>query len=83
MILYQSEYNGKKIEIGIAYLTDRKRPCLVIRSNRNEIAKYASFNNEDAAREFMDIFADFLGMPRIDWTGDDIPWGLLRQGEEE
>ena len=80
MILYQSECKGKKIEIGVSYMPYRTKPCLVV-CDGNAVTKYASFNNEYAAREFMDMFADFVGMPRIDWNGDDVPWGLLKAGE--
>ena len=78
MILCSSG-NCKK-EIGIGYIPYRLKPCLVIREG-NAITKYASFNNTESAREFMDAFTEFLGMPKIDWTGDDIPWGLMHDDE--
>ena len=37
----------------------RKKPCLVVNDGKS-ITKYASFNNEMAALEFMEILADFV-----------------------
>ena len=68
MICYQKEINGKKIAIGVSTMPNRKKLCLVV-SSGNCITKYATFNNEEAACEFMDIFADFIGAERIEWFG--------------
>ena len=48
----------------------RKKLCLVVEEG-NVLTKYASFNNDEAAYMFMDIFADFIGAERIDWFGRD------------
>ena len=81
MIGYQTSVNGKEMRIGITYLPNRKKPCLVIGDNYS-ITKFATFNNELAARAFMDLFADFLGIQRIDWSNDEnVPWGLLNDSE--
>lgn len=83
MIGYEKEVNGKAMCIGVSYLPERKKPCLVIR-DENSITKFASFNNELSARVFMDLFADFLGAPRIDWKNDyNVPMGLLTDAELE
>lgn len=64
---YQKEINGKKLAIGVSTMPNRKKLCLVV-SNGYCIVKYATFTNEEAAYEFMDIFADFIGAERIDWA---------------
>ena len=67
---YQREIDGRKITIGVSTMPNRKKLCLVV-SNGYCITKYATFQNEEAAYEFMDIFARFLGAERIDWFGRD------------
>lgn len=67
MIGYQREIDSKKITIGVSTMPNRKKLCLVV-SGGNYITKYATFNNEEVAYEFMDIFADFIGTERIDWA---------------
>ena len=57
MIGYQTSVNGKEMCIGVAYLPNRKKPCLVI-GDSHSITKFATFNNALAARVFMDLFAD-------------------------
>lgn len=37
----------------------RKKPCLVVDDGKC-VTKYASFNNETAALEFMEILAEFV-----------------------
>lgn len=44
----------------------RKKLCLVVEEG-NTLTKYATFNNEEAAYAFMDLFCDFMGVERIDW----------------
>lgn len=67
---YQKEINGKKLAIGVSTMPNRKKLCLVV-SNGYCIVKYATFTNEEAAYEFMDILARFLGAEHIDWFGRD------------
>ena len=81
MIGYQTSVNGKEMRIGVAYLPNRKKPCLVI-GDSHSITKFATFNNALAARVFMDLFADYLGIQRIDWDNDEnAPLGLLNDSE--
>lgn len=68
---YTKRKGGRKITIGIGILPDRKKPCLMIREG-NVSTKYASFNNDEAAYKFMDIFADFIGAERIEWFGREV-----------
>ena len=59
--------NGdRKLTIGVSTMPYRKKLCLVVEEG-NTITKYATFNNEEAAYEFMDLFADFTGVERIEW----------------
>lgn len=61
------------IEFGVELMPYRKKPCLAIR-RRNVVVKYASFNNEYAAREFIDFLAEFFNLEKIDWSDvDSIP----------
>lgn len=60
--------NNDKV-IGVDFLPGRVKPCLVVVDGNCE-TKYASFNNEYSAMEFMDIFADAVGAPKIDWKND-------------
>ena len=81
MIGYQTSVNGKEMRIGVAYFPNRKKPCLVI-GDSHSITKFATFNNALAARAFMDLFADYLGVQRIYWTDDEnVTWGLLNDSE--
>ena len=70
---YAKRIGDKKIAIGVDYLRYRKKPCLVVLEEwRGAVmSKYASFNNEDSARKFMDIFADFIGAEKIEWLGEE------------
>lgn len=66
------------IAIGVEYMPYRQKPCLVIKEG-NAITKYASFNNEESAREFMDLMAYIVGFEKFDWVNDDeIPEKLRR-----
>ena len=67
---YAKRTGDKKITIGVSAMPGRKKLCLVVEEG-NVLTKYASFNNDEAAYMFMDIFADFIGAERIDWFGRD------------
>ena len=58
----------RKLTIGISTMPYRKKLCLVVEEG-NTRTKYATFNNEESAYEFMDLFCDFMGVERIDWFG--------------
>lgn len=60
--------DDRKLTIGISTMPYRKKLCLVVEEG-NTLTKYATFNNEKAAYDFMDIFCDFMGVERIDWFG--------------
>lgn len=61
--------NGnRKLTIGVATMPYRKKLCLVVEEG-NTLTKYATFNNDESAYEFMNLFADFMGIERIDWFG--------------
>ena len=70
MVGYQKRIGDKKITIGVSTMPGRKKLCLVVEEG-NALTKYGSFNNSEAAYEFMDIFADFIGADRIEWFGRD------------
>lgn len=70
MIGYEKRIGDKKLFIGISTMPYRKKLCLVV-GEGNCLTKYATFNNDYSAHEFMDIFADFIGAERIDWFGRD------------
>lgn len=64
-----TKMNGdRKLTIGVSTMPYRKNLCLVVEEG-NTLTKYATFNNEEAAYAFMDLFADFMGIERIDWFG--------------
>lgn len=65
----------KDIAIGVDYMPERKKPCLVMKEG-NIYTKLASFNNETAARVFMDVLAKILNAEKIDWKADYVPLGL-------
>ena len=46
----------------------RKKLCLVVEEG-NTLTKYATFNNEETAYAFMDLFCDFMNVERIEWFG--------------
>ena len=52
-------YDGETC-IGAYKFTDRKKPCLCVRKG-GEIVVYGTFNNDDAAEEFMEELGKFLG----------------------
>lgn len=76
MIGYENENKG----YGVRYVHDRKKPCLVIKKE-NRYQKVASFNNAESVRLFFDTLAEVHGLITIDWTGDDIPIGLLKDSD--
>ena len=53
------------VSIGVYDMPYRKKPCLAIREG-NVLTKYASFNNELAAVEFMEKLSDFIGVKRVE-----------------
>jgi hypothetical protein len=57
--------NGK-IQISAEYWPDvRKKPVLAVYDpDAATVSKYASFNNEESARLFMNILCDFIGIDR-------------------
>lgn len=55
--------NRTGMKIGVQNLPGLSRPCLVVQDNA-QIVKYASFNNDFMADEFMQILADFVGAER-------------------
>ena len=59
-------YSKNGITIGMGKMPGLKKPCLYIIKG-NCFIKYASFNNEECAREFMDILAEFIGIKKINW----------------
>ena len=69
MMVGIKKLNGdRKLTIGVSTMPYRKKLCLVVEEG-NTLTKYATFNNEEAAYAFMDLFADFMGVERIDWFG--------------
>lgn len=64
-------YEKGEVFIGVSNMPYRKKPCLVVQQG-NCVIKYATFNNEYAAKEFMDIFAGFIGAVRIDWFESEV-----------
>ena len=55
-----------KVQISAEYWPDvRKKPVLcVFDKDAGTLTKYASFNNEESARLFMEILCDFIGIER-------------------
>lgn len=53
--------NQTGVKIGVMDMSPaRKKPCLVV-IRGNKAIKYASFNNDMAADEFLDILTGFIG----------------------
>lgn len=73
MIGYLNE--EKDIAIGIAYVPERKKPRLVVKQGNTQMS-YASFNNENAAFVFMDLFATQFNLEKIDWQADEVKEAL-------
>lgn len=57
-------YSRNGITICMGKMIGLKKPCLYIVEG-NCFIKYASFNNEECAREFMEILAEFIGIKEI------------------
>ena len=58
-------YKNRVKDIGIGIMDmkpARKKPCLVVQKG-NQIIKVASFNNEESAVWFNDVFSEFLEIP--------------------
>ena len=66
MIGYKKRAGDKEIFIGISLIPNRKKMCLVVKEG-NTLTKYATFNNDEAAMDFMNIFAEFIGAEKIEW----------------
>jgi len=59
------------VKIGVWDMSPaRKRPCLVVVKD-NCVTKYALFNNDFAAVEFMNILADFVEAERVEVGQDE------------
>ena len=57
--IYKFRFNSD-FDIVICNMPMRKKPCLAIKE-RNTITKYASFNDEESAEEFISKFTEFIG----------------------
>lgn len=70
-------YTNKNIDksIGIGYMHQRLKPCLILREGNVE-TKLASFNNSESARLFIDSLAEIFNLEKTDWTSDDLPVGF-------
>lgn len=49
------------VRIGVMDMPYRKKSCLVVQEG-NRVTKYASFNNDLSAVDFMEILARFMGV---------------------
>lgn len=55
-------YKRHGISITVQHMRYRKKPCLAIRiDDENCLYKVASFNSEETAQWFLDIFKEFMG----------------------
>ena len=52
--------DGGDTKIGAYMFRDRKKPCICVHKG-NQIAIYGTFNNIEAADNFMDELAEFIG----------------------
>jgi hypothetical protein len=68
MVGIKKRIGERKMTIGVSSMPYRKKACLVVEEG-NRLTKYATFNNDEAAYEFMDLFCDFMGVERIEWFG--------------
>lgn len=60
-------YGNNERWFGAMYLLPaRKKPCLVIKKGAT-ITKVASFNNEEAVKEFFDFVSSMFYLDKIDW----------------
>ena len=56
MFVLENKLTG--VKIGVYKMPGRKKPCLGIKEG-SSLTKYATFNNEFAADEFMEKLAEF------------------------
>jgi hypothetical protein len=68
MVGIKKRIGERKLTIGVSSMPYRKKACLVVEEG-NRLTKYATFNNDESAYEFMDLFCDFIGVERIEWFG--------------
>ena len=68
MVGIKKRNGDRELTIGVSTMPYRKKLCLVVEEG-NTLTKYATFNNEKAAYAFMDLFADYMGVERIEWFG--------------
>ena len=64
---YKMRTGDKEVMIAVSTMPYRKKLCLVVQQG-SVLRKYATFNNDESAYAFMDIFADFIGAKRIEWA---------------
>lgn len=55
----------KDITICATDMPNRKKKCLCVERG-NTLTKYATFNNDKSADEFLRILAEFVGMERTE-----------------
>lgn len=54
-------YKKNGISITVQHMPDRKKPCLAIQiEGENAIYKVASFNSEETAHWFLEMFEEFI-----------------------
>ena len=68
MVGIRKRTGDRKLTIGVSAMPYRKKLCLVVEEG-NTLTKYATFNNDESAYEFMDLFCDFMGIERCEWFG--------------
>ena len=68
MVWITKRNGNRKLTIGVSTMPYRKKLCLVVEEG-NELTKYATSNNEKSAYSCMDLFAEFMGVERIDLFG--------------
>lgn len=68
MIGIGKQMGERILAIGVSEMPHRKKLCLMVKDG-NKQTKYATFNNAEAAYEFMDLLCDFVGVERIEGFG--------------
>lgn len=68
MVGISKRTGNRKLTIGVSKVPYRKKLCLVVEEG-NTLTKYATFDNEEAAYKFMDLFCDFMDVERIERFG--------------
>lgn len=72
-MLIENEHVG--IAIGIMSMRpNRNKPCLVVREG-NQVTKVARFNNDEAARWFIEKVIRFMELPEPHIEGEDAENG--------